>query len=61
MGSAIIDVNPISSTSLIQYHLMVKYGSALLDVVNPGVNGVKDASQAQEQLEQVARTVLGRL
>ena len=54
-------VNPIPSTSLIQYHLMVKYGSALLDVVNPGVNGVKDASKAQEQLEQVARTVLGRL
>ena len=59
--SAKFIVNPIPNTALVQYHLMVQFGTALMDVVNPGTNGVKDASKAQEQLEQVARTVLGRL
>jgi hypothetical protein len=59
--SAKFIVNPIPGLNVTQYHLMVTFGTALMDVVNPATNGVKDDDKAREQLEQVARTVLSRL
>lgn len=55
-------VNPLPAPlNIVQYHLMIQYGSVLMDVVNPGTNGVQDNSKALDQLKQVAQLALGRM
>lgn len=56
---AIFIVNPIPSTSIVQYHLMVGAGTLLIDCVIP--KNQPDDNTALNRLKQVAQLVISRL
>ena len=55
---ALFIVNPIPSTSITQYHLMVIAGTLLMDVVIPATQ--PDSNTALSRLKQVAQLILSR-
>jgi len=56
---AIFIVNPIPSTSIVQYHLMIGAGTLLIDCVIP--KNQPDNNTALNRLKQVAQLVISRL